>query len=79
MTTRRAFLASASGLAGTAALGVPALTAFHPRAADLARELKKHGGQPAEVAENEAFWVHVARAFTVDRSVINLNNGSVSP
>src|SRR5690606_17739982 len=34
---------------------------------------------PAEVAEDEDFWAEIRRAFTVDRTLINLNNGGVSP
>jgi selenocysteine lyase/cysteine desulfurase len=34
---------------------------------------------PRDVARDEDYWAEVARAFTVDRSLINLNNGGVSP
>lgn len=34
---------------------------------------------PQEVARDEDFWAEVARAFTVDRTLVNLNNGGVSP
>ncbi len=34
---------------------------------------------PAAAARDEDYWHEVGRAFTVDRSVINLNNGGVSP
>jgi len=33
----------------------------------------------AKLARNEDFWADIQRAFTVDRSLINLNNGGVSP
>jgi selenocysteine lyase/cysteine desulfurase len=36
-------------------------------------------GAPDEVARDEDYWSEVARAFTVDRSAINLNNASLSP
>lgn len=36
-------------------------------------------GSPDEIARNEDYWAEVARAFTIDRSSINLNNGGVSP
>jgi selenocysteine lyase/cysteine desulfurase len=36
-------------------------------------------GSPEEVAADESFWFEVQQAFTVDRSIINLNNGGVSP
>ncbi|HWO26784.1 MAG TPA: aminotransferase class V-fold PLP-dependent enzyme [Kofleriaceae bacterium] len=34
---------------------------------------------PEEIARNEDYWAEVARAFTIDRSSINLNNGGGSP
>ena len=34
---------------------------------------------PEDVAADEDFWVEVRNEFTVDRNVINLNNGHVSP
>jgi len=37
------------------------------------------GRSPAEVAQDEDFWQEIQRAFTVDRTIINLNNGGVSP
>jgi len=36
-------------------------------------------GSPDELARDEDYWAEVARAFTIDRSAINLNNGAVSP
>ncbi len=46
---------------------------------DLAAELARFGGGPDEVARDERFWAPVQQAFTVDRSIINLNNAGVSP
>ncbi len=38
------------------------------------------GGRAADsVARDEDFWFQVRHAFTVDRNIINLNNGGVSP
>ena len=34
---------------------------------------------PSEMAGDEEFWYHVQQAFTVSSSIINLNNGGVSP
>lgn len=34
---------------------------------------------PEQIATNESYWAKVQQAFTVDRSIINLNNGGVSP
>ncbi len=36
-------------------------------------------GSPDEIARNEDYWAEVARAFTIDRSSVNLNNGGGSP
>ena len=37
-------------------------------------------GKSAQVvAQDEDFWFNVRHAFTVDRNIINLNNGGVSP
>ena len=76
---RRAFLGAISypalGALGWAALQ-PALS---PRAHAVVRELSGHAGEPVAVARDETFWFEVQQAFTVDRSLINLNNGGVSP
>jgi isopenicillin-N epimerase len=34
---------------------------------------------PEEIAEDESYWSEIQRAFDVDRTMINLNNGGVSP
>ncbi|MDE2804668.1 MAG: aminotransferase class V-fold PLP-dependent enzyme [Gemmatimonadota bacterium] len=72
--SRRDFLGSAA-----AALGASQLPSFNPRATHVARELARQPGTAAEIADDENFWSEVARAFTVDRTLVNLNNGGVSP
>ncbi len=76
---RRAFLGAMTyptlGALGWAALQ-PALT---PKAHAVVANLGSHGGDPAAIARDETFWFEVQQAFTVDRSLINLNNGGVSP
>ena len=37
------------------------------------------GRSPDELARDEDYWAQIARAFTIDRTAINLNNGAVSP
>lgn len=62
-------------------------TAFAPLAISLQptalprlfETLTGYTGSPKEIAADEAFWREVQQAFTVDRSLINLNNGGVSP
>jgi isopenicillin-N epimerase len=44
------------------------------------RAVETLGGRPADsVARDEDFWFNVRHAFTVDRNMVNLNNGGVSP
>ncbi len=53
--------------------------AFASRALQLADDLAGHPGEAGALAGDEAFWFEVQQAFTVDRSLVNLNNGGVSP
>lgn len=76
-TTRRRFLETLPALGALpAALGRRASAA-----SDLAAAVSDLGPRaaPEDVARDEDFWAIVARAFPVDRSMINLNNGGVSP
>ena len=53
---------------------------FDPvRARAAVRELAGTPGDADHLAADEAYWSVVQRAFAVDRSMINLNNGGVSP
>ena len=46
----------------------------------LQAALAAQGGRPADsLAVDEDFWFQVRHMFTVDRNIINLNNGGVSP
>lgn len=74
ITSRRHFLA---GLAGA---GV-ALPTFSERAvAQLFRAETVAGARSAaELAGDEEYWSHIQRAFDTDRTMINLNNGGISP
>jgi len=40
---------------------------------------RAEGRTPEDVAADEDFWFAVQQSFTVDRTIINLNNGGVSP
>ncbi len=80
MQSRRHFLGTMSLPAAAAAMGVgvrPAL--LEASALDVADELRRHPGSAADIAGDEDFWFEVGRAFTVDRTLVNLNNGGVSP
>jgi selenocysteine lyase/cysteine desulfurase len=37
------------------------------------------GAAPASLADDETYWAQIQRAFDTDRTMINLNNGGVSP
>ncbi|MGH7677026.1 MAG: aminotransferase class V-fold PLP-dependent enzyme [Gemmatimonadaceae bacterium] len=76
MTDRRAFLHSLA--AGAATLTLPT---FRPTAIRSLGEAQAIAGSrsAASVAEDEAYWATIQRAFDLDRTMINLNNGGCSP
>jgi len=66
---RRDFLGRAAGLAF-----------FAPDAVERARAATSGDRRASgEVARDEDFWREVQTAFTLDRTIVNLNNGGVSP
>ncbi len=74
MWSRRQFLNRAgAGTAAVAAINGPGLERLLA-ASDEAAERN-----PIEVAMDEAYWRNVQDAFTLDRTMINLNNGGCSP
>src|SRR6266851_685839 len=68
---RRGFFASATG----------AIAAFQSDSVARAQSASKSvSSRPADtVARDEDFWLNIRHAFTVDRNMVNLNNGGVSP
>ncbi len=74
--TRSAHAAVAAGAwpAAPAAPAAAALPATHALA-----PLPVRTGSPDEVAMDEDYWAEIGRLWTVDRSIVNLNNGGVSP
>src|SRR5712692_827673 len=58
-----------------------ALAALHPQSIERAQAANKHvQDRTAEsLAADEDYWAEIRTAFTVDRNLINLNNGGVSP
>lgn len=68
---RRGFFSAASGVAA----------AFQSNSLAFAQSaVRAVSGRPADtVARDEDFWMNIRHAFTVDRNMINLNNGGVSP
>ncbi|MFQ5637536.1 MAG: aminotransferase class V-fold PLP-dependent enzyme [bacterium] len=76
MQSRRQFL----GAIMRPMVAAPVVALLEPLAVRRVVEtLSAHPGTPAEVAADESFWFEVQQAWTVDRSLINLNNGGVSP
>ena len=76
MYSRRDFLSSLSGsAAGLLALGTVGSEAL----AEALDEVERYDGDPEPSARDESFWFAVQQAFPVDRTVINFNNGGVSP
>jgi len=75
MISRRSFLQAGSS-AGTAALTMFAGDALAraARAGSLAA-----GRTAADIARDEFYWREVQGAFTLDRTLVNLNNGGVCP
>jgi selenocysteine lyase/cysteine desulfurase len=63
------------------ALLLPVLPACAPKAIAPVTRLPAApiGRTPADLARDEDYWAEVARAFTIDRTAINLNNAAVSP
>lgn len=76
MYTRRQMLTLA---APSAALAAGAVTLRPAGVLAALRDLATVRGEPGQLACDEALWASVQRAFAVDRTLINLNNGGVSP
>lgn len=76
MSTRRDFLSSMVGVA--AVTSIPSM-----RDDGIARVFSASAGTrgrtPEDLAQDEDYWFEIQQAFMVDRSMINLNNGGVSP
>ena len=76
MSTRRAFFGQ---VGRPAAAGFLAAT-FTPTALpEILERMATATGTPAEIAQDETFWHTIQQAFTVDRSLVNFNNGGVCP
>jgi selenocysteine lyase/cysteine desulfurase len=62
-----------------ASAALRATAVLETRALPISRDLAQHQGVPDQVARDEDFWAEVGRCFTVERSIVNFNNGGVSP
>lgn len=63
------------------ATGAISLVSFKANAAEKAASASSAtlGRTPEEVARDEDYWMDIRNAFTIDRNVINFNNGYCSP
>ncbi len=77
LTSRREFL---TGLTGAAA-GSVALPTLSERAFTQLFAAQTIAGERSaqELADDEQYWSQIQRAFDADRTMINLNNGGISP
>jgi isopenicillin-N epimerase len=74
MTGRRAFVSTML----SAAIGGPVLNSLAVRRLAAATQIAGTRA-PAAMAEEEAYWGEIRRAFTLDDTLTNLNNGWSSP
>ena len=77
LNNRRQFINKVGQFSATgilASLSTPAWSRNFHRAIEQADQLL-----PEEIVGDEDFWYYVQQAFTVSSSIINLNNGGVSP
>jgi len=80
MLNRRDFLGAITLPPALATAGLKLSPPYLNRTgAEIVDDLARYRGTASVIARDEDFWVEVARAFTVDRTVVNLNNGGVSP
>jgi isopenicillin-N epimerase len=75
MLTRRSFLRTT----GTAGLGAAAAFRDRGLARVEAAGRRVEGRPAADVAADETYWREIQQAFTLDRTIINLNNGGCCP
>src|SRR3954451_23764687 len=73
MLSRRAFIAGTTRAAAIAAFTNDSLN----RVAAAARRIENRS--PADLANDESYWREIQQAFTLDRTLINLNNGGCCP
>src|SRR5690348_2681727 len=79
MTDRRSFLTTLAGSAATLPImRLPVMRGDAIRRLTRAERVAERRS-PLVVAEDEAYWAEIQRAFDLDRTMVNLNNGGCSP
>src|SRR5262245_33872206 len=73
MLTRRSFL----GAGTTAAVGLAFTNESLSRVA--AATARVADAAPSDLARDETYWREIQQGFTLDRTIINLNNGGCCP
>src|SRR5581483_3860696 len=73
MLTRRSFLQTAGATSVLATLRPDAFARVSAASESVADR------SPAEVAADESYWREIQQSFTLDRTIINLNNGYTCP
>ncbi|MET0556373.1 MAG: aminotransferase class V-fold PLP-dependent enzyme [Vicinamibacteria bacterium] len=73
MWTRRRFLGTTSALGAAFAVETRGIAELEAASAAVA------GRSPEEVAQDETYWREIQQAFTLDRTLINFNNGNNCP
>ena len=74
MTTRRTFVSSLL----SAGVSLPVMRGDAFRRLAVAAPIAERR-PPNVIAEDEAYWAEIQRAFDLDRTMVNLNNGGCSP
>jgi selenocysteine lyase/cysteine desulfurase len=77
MTTRRSFFQKSLGVAGVYSLSSLQSNAIAEDISDALYSLNKRS--PLEAVNDEDLWARIAQAYTVSPTLLNLNNGGVSP
>lgn len=77
MASRRSFFQKSLGMAGAMSLTPFLSQAMAEDVSDALVELNKLS--PLEAADDEDLWARMAQAYTVSPTILNLNNGGVSP
>jgi len=77
MTSRRSFFRRSIGAAGALSFSALSTQALAEDIADALTSLRQ--SSPETVSNDEELWARIAQAYTVSPTILNLNNGGVSP